>query len=411
VIEDISDAHRQAMQRQQIEQELQASQQKYKTLFEILPLGVSITDKVGNLIEANSASQEILGISGVKHNRRVDDAPQGQIIRPDGTLMTVSEFPCTRALTEDKTIKSVEMGVVKSQQQTTWVSVTAAPIPLTNYGVAIAYVDITERKKVEQMKDEFLAIASHELRTPLTSLRGSLGLLATGRLGNLTQQGQRLLEFALLDTERLVRLVNDILDLKQLKFGKNVITPSICQTAELIEQVSHVMQPIADEAGVNLSVDSISTPVWADRDRIIQVLTNLLSNAIKFSPTGGTVWLSAEPREDEETKERGRLSPDSQFSILNSQFSIFNSQRTISTILFQVKDKGRGIPSEQLETIFEPFRQVDVSDSRKKEGTGLGLAICRSIVQQHGGRIWVESTPGVGSTFYFTLAMLPEKNL
>ncbi len=304
-----------------IEQELQASQQKYKTLFEILPIGVSITDKVGNIIEANPASEQILEILGAQQHHLVDRKDKGgketrrledkvnkvlctnttqyqqHIIRPDGTSIRASEFACKRALKENKTIKNVEMGVVKPQQETTWLSVTAAPIPLKDYGVAIAYVDITERKKVERIKDEFLAIASHELRTPLTSLRGSLGLLATERLGNLTKQGQQLLEFALLDTERLVRLVNDILDLKRLKFGKNVITPSICQTLDLIEQVTHVMQPIADHAGVKLSVARISIPVLADRDRIIQVLTNLLSNAIKFSPPGGTVCLSAEPRE------------------------------------------------------------------------------------------------------------------
>ncbi|NEP09571.1 MAG: PAS domain S-box protein [Symploca sp. SIO2C1] len=401
-----------------IEQELQASQQKYKTLFEILPIGVSITDKVGNIIEANPASEEILEILGVQQNHLVDRTNKGgketrrledkgnkvlctnttqyqqQIIRPDGKPIVASEFACKRALKENKTIQNVEMGVVKPEQETTWLSVTAAPIPLKDYGVAIAYVDITERKKVERMKDEFLAIASHELRTPLTSLRGSLGLLATERLGNLTEQGQQLLEFALLDTERLVRLVNDILDLKRLKFGKNVITPSICQTLELIEQVMQVMQPIADYAGVKLSVARISTPVLADRDRIIQVLTNLLNNAIKFSPPGSTVWLSAEPGEIRETRET--------FPIPNSQFP---------NILFKVKDQGRGIPSDQLEKIFEPFRQVNVSDSPQKEGTGLGLAICRSIVQQHGGRIWVESTPGVGSIFYFTLAMSPEKSL
>jgi len=422
--------------RKQIEQELQASQQKYKTLFEILPIGVSITDEAGSLIEANPASQKILGISNVVdkedkrgiQTRRLGDKGdkkdkadqvvctnatqyQREIIRPNGTPMLASEFACKRALKENKTIKNVEMGVVKSQQETTWLSVTAAPIPLKDYGVAIAYIDVTERKKVERIKDEFLAIASHELRTPLTSLQGSLGLLTTGRLGNLTEQGQQLLEFALLDTERLVRLVNDILDLKCLKFGKNVIIPSICQTDELIEQVRHVMQPIADDAGVRLSIASISSRIKVDRDHIIQVLTNLLSNAIKFSPSGSTVWLSAEPEEmmgrhgDTETRRQGDKE-----TIPHSPFPIPHSQTTIPTILFQVKDQGRGIPSDQLETIFEPFRQVDVSDSRQKEGTGLGLAICRSIVQQHGGHIWVESTPGVGSTFYFTLAISPEKS-
>ncbi|NER21080.1 MAG: PAS domain-containing protein [Symploca sp. SIO1C2] len=274
-------------------------------------------------------------------------------------------------------------------------------------------VDITERKRVERIKDKFIAIASHELRTPLTSLQGSLGLLTTGRLGNLTEQGQKLLEFALLDTERLVRLVNDILDLKRLKLGNNVLNPSRFQTDELIEQVRHVMQPIADDAGVMLSIATTSKPLWANPDLIIQVLTNLLSNAIKFSPSGSTVWLNAEPqffcgggREIGRWREAG--DKEKQKTFPKNQQPTTNNQQQFPTILFQVRDQGRGIPSDQLETIFEPFRQVDVSDSHQKEGTGLGLAICRSIVQQHGGRIWVESTLGVGSTFYFTLTMSPE---
>ncbi|NEP56828.1 MAG: PAS domain-containing protein [Symploca sp. SIO2G7] len=428
--------------RKQLEKELQTSQQKYKTLFEIFPIGFSITDAVGNLLEANPALEEMLGRLSVvdredKENaktrrhrdtetRRLRDKGdkvrckkgkkateyQQQIICSNGKSMPVSELACKRALKENKIIKNVEMGIVKSQQETTWLNVTAAPIPLKNYGAVIAYVDITERKRVERIKDNFLVIASHELRTPLTSLRGSLGLLATGQLGNLTEQGQQLLEFALLDIERLMRLINDILDLKRMQSGNNLITLSRCQTNELIEQVRYVMQPIADDAEVTLAIATISKSLWANPDLIIQVLTNLLSNAIKFSPPGSTVWLNAKQQffcgGDGEMERWGNKRDKNRFPNNKQQRTKDKRQRTIPTILFQVKDQGRGIPSDQLETIFEPFRQVDVSDSHQKEGTGLGLAICRSIVQQHGGRIWVESTLGVGSTFYFTLAMSPE---
>jgi signal transduction histidine kinase len=133
------------------------------------------------------------------------------------------------------------------------------------------------------------------------------------------------------------------------------------------------MQAIAGKAGVTLSVQPQSVRLWADPDRLIQTLTNLLSNAIKFSPPGSRVWLTVEQQED--------------------------------YVLFQVKDQGRGIPVDKLQSIFERFQQVDSSDARKKGGTGLGLTICRSIVQQHGGRIWAESTPGTGSTFFFTLPL------
>jgi signal transduction histidine kinase len=138
-----------------------------------------------------------------------------------------------------------------------------------------------------------------------------------------------------------------------------------------MRQAGETVQAIADSAGITLCISPISARVWAAPDAIIQTLTNLLSNAIKFSPPNSTISLTAYPQPD--------------------------------CLLFQVQDQGRGIPADKLETIFGRFQQVDVSDSRSKGGTGLGLAICQSIVQQHGGRIWVESTLEEGSTFYFTL--------
>jgi signal transduction histidine kinase len=220
-------------------------------------------------------------------------------------------------------------------------------------------------------------------------------------------------------------------------------------------KATEMIQVMANRAGVTLSVsaNTISPEasakaiaLYADSDRIIQVLTNLLGNAIKFSPRGSTVWLTVELQEPEERDNNPlildqalRLSHQAaqtptlvnggathgpstrlrQPSLVgeNSLFILGKTDpslvalpphRFTSTVLFKVQDQGRGIPADKLETIFERFHQVDASDSRKKGGTGLGLAICRSIVQQHGGRIWVESTLGEGSTFYFTL---PERNI
>jgi PAS domain S-box-containing protein len=231
--------------------------------------------------------------------------------------------------------------------------------------------DITERCLVEKMKNEFISIVSHELRTPLTSIRGSLGLLATGALNNHPQRMQRMIEIAAIDTERLVRLVNDILDLERLESGHITLIKSWCQVNALMEQSAEAMYPLAQSQTIRISVVPVSTQVWASPDHIIQTLTNLISNAIKFSPPHSTITLTAAPQ--------GRY------------------------VLFQVQDQGRGIPADKLETIFGRFQQVDASDSRQKGGTGLGLAICRSIIAQHGGKIWVESLVGQGSTFYFTL--------
>jgi PAS domain S-box-containing protein len=231
--------------------------------------------------------------------------------------------------------------------------------------------DITQRQTVERIKNEFISIVSHELRTPLTAIRGSLGLLATGIYDKKPEKAKRMVEIALIDSDRLVRLVNDILDLERLDSGKVTLVKEVCEAADLMQQAVDGVRAIADSAAITLCVYPVSAQVCAAPDSIIQTLTNLLSNAIKFSPPNTTITLTAQPQSDH--------------------------------VLFQVKDQGRGIPADKLEAIFGRFQQIDVSDSRSKGGTGLGLAICQSIVQQHGGHIWAESTLGEGSTFYFTL--------
>ena len=263
-------------------------------------------------------------------------------------------------------------------------------------------IDISDRHAVEQMKDEFLSVASHELRTPLTSIRGSLGLLATGQLGQLLPKGQRMLDIALKNTDRLCRLINDILDLERMESGQIQILLQRCNAVELMFQAAEAMQAMAESAGVTLHAiwdertfeiqNDIQTrernaidfetnflPVWVDADRILQTLINLLSNAIKFSPPQETVSISLRQQDLQ--------------------------------VCFQVSDLGRGIPSDQLDRIFGRFQQVDASDSRQKGGSGLGLAICRQIVQQHGGRIWAQSRLGVGSQFYVTLPLSEPKTL
>ena len=233
--------------------------------------------------------------------------------------------------------------------------------------------DITERKQIDRMKDEFVSVVSHELRTPLTSIHGSLGMLASGLLKADSDQGKRMLHIAVDSTDRLVRLINDILDIERIESGRVRMEKQYCNVADLTTEAVNVVQALADKVEVTLSVASLSISLWADPDRTVQTLTNLLSNAIKFSPAGNTVWLTVQQQSEH--------------------------------ILFTVKDQGRGIPADKLDSIFERFQQVDSSDSRNHEGTGLGLAICRSIVQQQSGQIWVESIVGEGSTFYFTIPL------
>lgn len=239
-------------------------------------------------------------------------------------------------------------------------------------GAVIIFKDITERQIIDRMKDEFVSVVSHELRTPLTSIRSAVGMLASGRIEAPSAKSQRLLEIAFDNSNRLVRLINDILDLERIKSGKVTMIKSSYDALDIMQDATESLQSIAEKADIKLKVNPVNITLWIDRDHIIQTLTNLLSNAIKFSSPQTTVILDA---------------------CLQSQ----------DMVRFRVRDYGRGIPSEHLETIFDRFQQVDASDSRDGGGTGLGLAICRSIVQQHGGQIWAESSLGKGSTFSFTL--------
>jgi PAS domain S-box-containing protein len=246
-------------------------------------------------------------------------------------------------------------------------------------GAVVIFKDITERQAMEKMKDEFISVVSHELRTPLTSIHGALGLLASGLLDMQTERAKRMFEIAVTNTTRLVRLINDILDLERMQAGQITLDKKYCNLADLMVQANNEMIAMAEKSGVNLSIKPLSVHLWVAPDRIIQVLTNLLSNAIRFSSIDSCIWFDA------------RL-----------------HYSTSWEVLITVQDQGRGIPPDKLETIFGRFQQVDASDSRQKGGTGLGLAICRSIVQQHGGHIWAESQLGKGSTFFVGLPVAAE---
>jgi len=243
-------------------------------------------------------------------------------------------------------------------------------------GSVLSFRDISQRSALDQLKDEFISTVSHELRTPLTSIRGALGLLSSGLLGEINEKAANLLRIAVANSDRLVRLINDILDLERIQSGREPLAFRAVQLGDVVRQAIDGMQPVADAAGVQLIHDTVKAEIMADPDRLLQVLTNLLSNAIKFSSPNTTVSIMLRPG---------------------------NTGVTLSVI-----DHGRGIPADKLESIFGRFQQVDASDSRQKGGSGLGLAICRTIVLQHSGRIWAERNPVRGSTFRVFLPFHPE---
>jgi PAS domain S-box-containing protein len=282
--------------------------------------------------------------------------------------------------------REVELRIRSGETRTILLSVELIELQGQRCALSIAN-DITERKRLE---NEFISLVSHELRTPMTALIGSLDLVATGQLGDLTPRGQQIVQVAINNTERLIRLVNDILDLERMKSGQLTLHKTHCDLADLLNQAISAMQAMADQAQVTLVVESLPLEVWVDCDRMQQLLTNLLSNAIKFSPRDGTVWLQAEVEGDRGANERGS-----------------RGAGEYARVHLAITDQGRGIPTDKLELIFERFQQIDASDARAKGGTGLGLAICRQIVHQHQGDIWAESIPDQGSTFHVLLPLIP----
>ena len=236
--------------------------------------------------------------------------------------------------------------------------------------------DISRRKEVERLKTEFVSTVSHELRTPLTAVYGSLRLLAGGVAGQLPAQGKQLLDMSTRSCERLIRLINDVLDVERIASGRLELRPEPLELRALVARALHDTEAYAHELGVRMRLDEARADVArvvADGDRVTQVVVNLLSNAAKYSPRGDEVLVTLGVNEG-----RARVT---------------------------VIDRGPGIPPEFRSRMFQRFAQADASDRREKGGTGLGLNICRSIVEAHGGTIAFESEPGVRTAFWFELPL------
>lgn len=233
--------------------------------------------------------------------------------------------------------------------------------------------DITELKRLDRMKSEFVSTVSHELRTPLTSIRGSLGILAGGVAGPLSDKVRSFIDIAKDNCERLIRLINDILDMEKIESGKMTFQLQVLDLMELVEQTVKANEGFAAQHGVRLQIAANlrGAKVHADSDRLAQVLTNLISNACKFSPPQSSVDIAV--------------------SLAGARIRV------------DVIDRGPGISESFRKRIFQKFSQEDSTDMRQKGGTGLGLSISRAIVEGLGGEIGFETELGHGSTFYFTL--------
>lgn len=363
-------------ERERAQAALRESEERFRAIFDSAGVGIALTDITApngqRVLDVNIAFAEMFGST-------IDDLLSTQLahirhpvenLRADVDLVEWLAWGTTPTYRLELPYLHLDGSTVLVEIT---ISATRNEIGQAMYAISI-FEDITERRRMEQHKDEFISVVGHELRTPLTSIRGSLGLLASGVVGQLPEEAAGMVDMAVTNTDRLVRLINDMLDIERMDAGRAEMVMAPTPIDDPISQSIEALRAGADAAGIVLRQEIASEiVVSADPDRVVQTLVNLIGNAVKFSEPGGTVEISA--------------------------------TRHPEHAVITVRDRGRGIPAANLETIFDRFAQVDGSDARDKGGTGLGLPICKGIVEHHGGRIWAESAPGEGATFRFTLPL------
>ena len=346
-------------------------------MLETTPAALMIFDLDGSVRLRNRAATEVFGIEPRNPELRNNYWSRFKRVAKDGSLIAPEQWVSARAL-RGETVSNHELEIHHPDGRV--YPIIASGAPLKNElghvtGAVVAFQDISRLREVDRMKEEFVSIVSHELRTPLTSIRGSIQLVL-GEQGSVPDPEHRtLLQVALNNCERLVRIINDILDVSKIESGNLPLNTKAVNAAELIRQSVDVVASPARQADVRIDVKLPGDlrPVMVDQDRIVQALVNLLSNAIKFAPAGSTITIAA----------------------VTGGHSL-----TLS-----VSDEGEGIAPENLNRLFRKFQQVDSSSSRRKGGTGLGLAITKAIVEQHGGRIVVDSELNKGTRFSITLPL------
>ncbi len=369
-----NDSLRQGLERRVLERTAQLrslASERERTL-ESVADGIYGVDPEGRVTFLNAAAAHTLGASAAdlvgREAHATFHAP-GE----DGVPHAVEHCYITEALRDGVTATG-EQDVYRFDGMEVPVEVTASPLRDDGVirGAVVAFRDVTERREMERIKDEFVSVVSHELRTPLTAIRGALGLIDSSALDNAPEQAARMVHIALTSSERLGRLVDDILDTERLSASTTRFELEEHRVDALVASAVEQVSVLANKVGVALSPVRSAEVVRADGERIVQTLTNLLGNAVRFSPRGSTVHVTAAPVGD--------------------------------FVELRVDDEGRGIPPDKLEAVFRRFEQVDASDTRERGGSGLGLAIARSIVERHGGRLWaVSEGEGRGSSFRFTL--------
>lgn len=347
------------------ERELAASEGKYRTIYNAVPIGIVNYDPDGHIVSCNQVFADMTGV--------------GREVLRDYDLLQNSQAPALREVIRASLAgqegqyegRIADLLGVKQEE----IRLQCRPLQDADGRImgAVAIVqDISEDRRIERLKREFVSTISHELRTPLTAIRGAIGLLRGGAAGEVNEEAAKLLSISDANSERLLVLVNDLLDIDRIESGELSFEMKPLAIRPFLEEALRVTATYASQHQVKLQLvtDGGDARVNANHDRLMQIMYNLLSNAVKFSPAAATVEVSYS------------LSPD--------------------MVTLCVADHGPGIAEEFQPLIFERFTQGDASDSRKVGGTGLGLSISRALVERHGGRIWFETGPA-GTRFFVSL--------
>lgn len=390
--------------RKKAEQELKTSLEKIAGIFSAAPIGMGVVvDRV--FTEVNAHMGEMTG-----YGREELIGKRARIIYPDDE--------CFKKVGEVKYRMMRESG--RGSVETNWKRKDGKVIDVflssawanpedTSKGAVFTALDITDRaaaekrlrqlveelQKIDAMKSNFISMVSHELRTPLTSIKGFISLLLRGAAGGLNDKQMDFLNAVSVNSDRLLKLINDILDISKMESGSFEITKEACDSSAIVGDAVREAAVLADKKSIMLVDDSVSgVAVYADRFRISQVLVNLITNSIKFSPEKTAVYISAAGVSFDEIKNRVKKAG---VAAASGRY-----------VMFSVKDNGRGIDGRNMSRIFERFFQIMEGDSKVYKGVGLGLHICKMIVEKHGGHIWAESEgTGKGAEVIF---ILPESS-
>jgi PAS domain S-box-containing protein len=341
--------------------------------------GVLIADRAGRITFINAAGRRLHGLDDLA----TDGTATYTLLGLDGAPLPCSEQPLWRAACRGETVRDAEFVIRRGDGSEVVVRGSAAPVLAedgTRLGAVLTLHDITARRALEREKDEFLSAVSHDLRTPVAAIKASVEVMLAHAPHDLPPALRRLLVNIDQAADRMATLVNDLLDLARLQAGRLQLRPELTDLRQLAERAAAAIEPLAQQRGQQVCVELPAMPVWAciDPARLERALLNLLTNAHQYGRPGGRIGLRLEP-----CGSHARLA---------------------------VSDDGPGIPPEQQERIFERFYRADSEQARRTGGAGLGLPIARAIAELHGGRLWVESAPGAGSTFVLLVPRRPPED-